>query len=86
MGFDLSGIEVLVDAIEVANPRHVSFFCPRFSVGFLWKLIDDLSLYRRKNLEELNFYILSFNNEDESAFSLNECIEIQEFFLTFIYI
>lgn len=80
MGFDLSGIEVLVDAIEVANPRHVSFFCPRFSVGFLWKLIDDLSLYRKKNLEELNVYILSFNNEDESAFSLNECIEIQEFF------
>ncbi len=80
MGLVLSGIEVLVDAIEVANPKQVSFFCPRFSVGFLWKLIDELSLYRRKNLEEFNVYILNFNNEDESVFSLNECIEIQEIF------
>jgi NgoFVII restriction endonuclease len=80
VGLVLSGIEVLVDAIEVANPTHVSFFCPRFSVGFLWKLIDELSLYRRKNLEEFNVYVLSFNNEEESVFSLNECIEIQEFF------
>lgn len=76
----MSGIEVLVDVIERANPSQVTFFCPRFSVGFLWKLIDELSLYRRRNLDEVNLYISNFNSEEELAFSLNECIEIQDFF------
>jgi hypothetical protein len=76
----LSGIEVLVDAIEKVNPNQVTFFCPRFSIGFLWKLVDELSLYRRRNLKEFNLYILNFNSEEELIFSLNECIEIQDFF------
>ncbi len=76
----MPGIDVLVEAIEFSNPRKVSLFLPRFSIVFLWKLIDELSIYRRKNLEEFSLYITGSNSDEESFFSLNECIEIQDFF------
>lgn len=76
----MSGVDDLVDSIESVCPQKIVIFCPRFSVGFLWKLIDELALYRRKDLDELTIYIASFNSNQDSNFSLNECNEIQDFY------
>lgn len=76
----MNALDKLIEAIECVAPTSVSIFCPRFSVGFLWKLIDELALYRRKKLESFNIYIARLNQDDELLFSLNECVELQELF------
>jgi hypothetical protein len=73
-------LEKLIEAIESVAPTSVSIFCPRLSVGFLWKLIDELALYRRKKLESFNIYIARLNKDEGLLFSLNECVELQELF------
>jgi hypothetical protein len=76
----LSALEDLVECIESFSPSEVIVFCPRLSIGFLWKFIDDISLYRRKSIESFQVYFSRFDQSNEFEFSLNECIELQELF------
>jgi hypothetical protein len=80
INLNLSALEDLVECIESSNPSKVIVFCPRLSIGFLWKFIDDISLYRRKGLESFHVFFSRFDQSNEFEFSANECIELQELF------
>jgi hypothetical protein len=75
-----NSLENLLGFIESYNPSEVIIFSPRLNIGFLWKFIDDISLYRKKNIEKFHVYFSRFDQSYEFHFSLNECIELQELF------
>lgn len=50
-----NSLENLLGFIESYNPSEVIIFSPRLNIGFLWKFIDDISLYRKKILKTFMF-------------------------------
>lgn len=73
-------LEHFIHLAESSTSSNIEIFCPKLSMSFLWKVIEDLSIYRRKNLNKLVIYFSSFINSNQYEFLLNECIEMQELF------
>jgi hypothetical protein len=76
----MNSLEQLVEVIESHSPSHIKILAPVFNPSFLWKLLKDIGIYKRKNLENLSIYVLNFSRGTFNKFFLNECIEIQELF------
>ena len=74
----MTTLEHLVSIVETHVPKVIEIFAPKFSVSFLWRVIDELALYRRKSLDRLTIHVSTFANNGQISFTLSECIEIQE--------
>jgi hypothetical protein len=76
----MNSLEHLVELIESQSPTQISVFAPVLNPTFLWKLSKQISLYRRKNLEEIKIFVLKFTEGASINFLVAECVELQELF------
>jgi hypothetical protein len=76
----MNTLEHLVELVESESPSLISILAPVFNPTFLWKFAKEISLHRRKKLEEIRVFVLNFTEGSDVEFLFNECIELQELF------